>query len=76
MKKCLYCQENDESKLIMSSRLVNGTVKTIDICFRCFWLDKFRNKEEGKEMNGVLSERETIEGIESIRSINPLGLQE
>jgi len=72
---CKFCGERDESKLIMSSRLVNGIVETIDICFKCYWRDKFEAETKG-DMNGVLSEGETVEGIESARSINPFGLQE
>ena len=72
---CKFCGERDESKLIMSSRFVNGIVETVDICFKCYWRDKFEAEAKG-DMNGILSEGETVGRIESVGSINPLGLQE
>ena len=78
--RCRYCDERDGSNLIMSSRLVNGRVETIDICFRCFWLEKFKAEGEdiskGEDGESILSEGEATEGIESVRITNPLGLQE
>lgn len=50
--ECRYCGERDESKLIMSSRFVNGRVETIEICFRCFWREDF--EAEGED--GISSE--------------------
>ena len=47
---CKYCGERDSLKLIWSSRAINGRVETIEICFPCYWLDKFRSEGE----NGIL----------------------
>ena len=71
---CKYCGEKDESKLLMSSRLINGEVVHIDLCLRCFWIDRFKAQREDDK--GILPEREVFEGIESARSVNTLGLQE
>ena len=51
--RCKYCNEVDESRLIMSTRLVNGRVETIDICLRCFWRDKFVHEAGGEDGNTI-----------------------
>lgn len=66
MAKCQFCNEQDESKLILSSRFVNGRVEHIEICFRCFWLDKFKAEGDGKS---ILQERESFRRTNSERGI-------
>jgi hypothetical protein len=34
---CKYCNDKDESKLVMRSRVVNGKVETVNICTSCLW---------------------------------------
>jgi len=46
--KCEFCSEEREDELIMSTRLVRGKVKHIWICFRCFWLEKFKARENAR----------------------------
>lgn len=60
---CKYCGEKDESKLLMSSRLINDEVVHIDLCLRCFWIDRFRNGRE----HGTIPEREVYERIKPAR---------
>lgn len=64
---CRYCGETDESKLTMSSRWVNGKVETLDVCVRCFWLDKsWHENGRAQSISNVredeTSERELSEG--------------
>lgn len=59
MQRCKFCGESDESKLILSSRFVNGKVEQESICFRCFWLDKFVH-EDGDLLSEELLERTEI----------------
>lgn len=54
---CKYCGERDCFNLFLSSRLVNGKIETFEVCFSCYWLDRFRSEGE----NARLSEFE--EGI-------------
>jgi hypothetical protein len=63
MAHCKYCNEQDESRLIMSSRLVNGRVETIDICFRCYWRERFEAEGDGESLReGELQHEEEICG--------------
>jgi hypothetical protein len=34
---CKYCNEKDESKLVMRSSVVNGKVETVNMCSSCLW---------------------------------------
>lgn len=34
---CKFCNEKDESKLVMRSSVVNGKVETVNICSSCLW---------------------------------------
>lgn len=38
---CKFCSQSDESRLVLSSRLVNGTVIHEWVCFSCLWRDEF-----------------------------------
>jgi hypothetical protein len=71
MEQCYYCHDKDPGRLILSTRVVNGKVVTVDICPRCFWLDQFR--AEGEDGNAL---REGREREVSARSLNSFGLQE
>lgn len=62
MANCAFCNESDESRLIMSTRIINGRIETIDICPGCFWIEKFRAEAEG-ENGDRLSEQGIEEGI-------------
>ena len=35
--KCKYCNEMDESKLLMRSTVIKSQVETITICTSCLW---------------------------------------
>ena len=47
---CRYCGESDPFELTVCTRFVNGKAETIEVCFNCYWIDKFRSetKEDGK----------------------------
>ncbi|MFH1637396.1 MAG: hypothetical protein ABIB71_03155 [Candidatus Woesearchaeota archaeon] len=60
---CKYCNEMDESRLAMSTRFANGRVETIDLCLRCFWLDRFRAGGDGETLR-----EQAIEGISTERT--------
>lgn len=38
---CKYCGETDPFLLTMSTRMINGMALSFDVCFRCYWRDKF-----------------------------------
>lgn len=48
MARCAFCDDSDEGRLIMSTRIINGEVETIDICPGCFWIEKFKAEAEGE----------------------------
>ena len=73
MACCQICGEKDESKLTMSTRVVNGKVETIDVCLACFWIEKSR--AEGKDGN-KLSEQASERANKSTRDTDPFGLPE
>lgn len=52
---CKFCNENDPLNLTMSTRIVNGKVKTAEVCFRCYWRERFMAGGE----DGMLSEGKT-----------------
>lgn len=55
--KCNYCDETAESKLLVRSSMVNGIVKSIDICLSCFWFKRIRvAMKDGK----ILSKKKAI----------------
>ena len=49
---CEFCDEKDKSRLGMRSRVVNGKVKTVEICFSC--LGK-KLMQDGKLLSNSLS---------------------
>ena len=60
---CEYCSEQDISRLGMRSKLVNGKVKTVEICASCLgkklrWI---------KPENGKLISRENQLGRETFK---------
>jgi hypothetical protein len=66
MVHCNYCGESDESRLIISSRFVNGEVKHNVFCSKCFWREKFETEGgDGK----LLSEDEKCRRTNSEREI-------
>lgn len=71
MGECVFCHEKDQNKLMMSTRVVNGKVETIDVCLACFWIDKSR--AEGKVGNKL---SEQCERAVSTRSLDSPCLQE
>lgn len=62
MQHCKFCGEPDESRLILSSRFVNGKVEQELVCFRCFWRDKFVHEAEGEDDRTELRYKEKICG--------------
>ena len=72
-EKCYFC--GSKEGLMISSRCINGKVKTIDICLRCYWRERFEAEAKGNGKS-ILSEGEAIERIDPAGSINPLGLRE
>lgn len=58
---CRFCGESDPFKLTMSTRAVNGRAASCEVCFNCYWMEKF--EQEVKEMENGKSLRESEEGI-------------
>lgn len=49
---CKFCSQNDESRLALSSRLVNGKVIHEWVCLDCLWAGLFMfMKEDGKTLS-------------------------
>ena len=42
---CAYCGEQDESRLILSSRVVKGSVEQEWVCSNCLWRDEFVHED-------------------------------
>jgi hypothetical protein len=55
---CKYCGEADPLKITMSTRMIKGRAVTIDVCFNCYFREKFA--AEGENGNSL---REFEEGI-------------
>ena len=51
---CRYCGESDPFELTVCTRFVNGKAESVDLCFRCYWREKFVH--EAKEDGSALSE--------------------
>lgn len=70
--ECKYCGEKDESRLVMSTRVVNGQLEDADVCLGCLWFKEFEHEgENGK----LLSKKKNIERTESAGSSNTINLQ-
>ncbi|MBN1156814.1 hypothetical protein JXA85_04300, partial [Candidatus Woesearchaeota archaeon] len=52
---CRYCGESDPFKLTLSTRAVNGKAESREVCFNCYWLEKF--EQEVREMRDGASLR-------------------
>ncbi len=63
---CRFCGESDPLKLMMSTRIINDKVVTIDVCCNCYYREKFEaevmgNMGDGKALQseeGIFEERE------------------
>lgn len=73
MKKCRYCNETDETKLVMSTRMINGKALTFDVCSGCLWREKFEagvmEMKHGKTLRspdwkGIYKDRKFLEFLE------------
>lgn len=49
---CIFCGESDPFKLTMSTRMIKGKVVTIDVCFNCYYREKFEAEVIGNMGNG------------------------
>jgi hypothetical protein len=48
---CKYCGEADPLKITMSTRMIKGRAVTIDVCFNCYYREKFAAEgENGKAL--------------------------
>lgn len=68
---CKFCSQSDESRLALSSRLVNGKVIHEWVCLDCLFVDMFRTL--GKYGN-ALSEKGNRKRI--LEEREPSGLHE
>lgn len=62
---CIFCGESDPFKLTMSTRMINGKAVTVDVCFNCYYREKFEAEvmgmRDGKALRfeeGIFEERE------------------
>lgn len=56
---CEYCDEKDESMLVMRSSVVNGKVETVNICTSCLWKQLLDDKSEDEKQ---LSDKDSNNG--------------
>ena len=49
---CIFCGESDPFKLTMSTRMINGKAVTVDVCFHCYYREKFEAEVIGNMGNG------------------------
>ncbi len=51
--RCVHCGENEKSRLVARSKVVNGKVETIDICLECWWTKEINvDVKDGKRKSG------------------------
>jgi len=64
-KKCKFCSQSDESRLALSSKLVNGKVIHEWVCLDCLFVDIFVTLGEyGKRTTGRENRRELLSGTQ------------
>ena len=71
--KCVLCGESDPLKLVISTRFVNEKALSVELCFRCYWREKFLH-EDGRMVSEELCGREDDKAAAG--SFDPLGLRE
>ncbi len=49
---CIFCGESDPFRLTMSTRMIKGKVVTIDVCFHCYYREKFEAEVIGNMGDG------------------------
>ena len=54
--KCAFCGEEDEQKLLLSTRVVGEKVEHTQMCFGCWWAERFEWKKKFK--NGTRTQKE------------------
>ena len=70
---CIFCGESDPFKLTMSTRMINGEAVTVDVCFNCYYREKFEaevigNMADGKALRfeeGIYDQSEFYELLSS-----------
>lgn len=74
MKRCKYCNQSDEGRLALSSRLVNGKVMHEWVCLDCLFKDMFHTiKEYGKSLPELCEELRTRKTENAIKRVKPVG---
>ena len=67
---CKYCGESDPYKLTMSTRIINDKAITTDVCFNCYYREKFEAEVMGNMGDGrILPKRKADR--ESFRQRKP-----
>ena len=56
--QCKYCGETDETKLTMSTRMINGKAVTVDVCLCCRWSEEYESGGKGKMKAGKILSKE------------------
>ena len=51
---CKYCKETDETKLVMSTRMINGKAVTVDVCLCCRWREEYES-EYGRSISAEVA---------------------
>jgi len=58
---CKYCNEKDESKIVMRSTVVDGRVETENICTSCLWEQLLNDhSEDGNLLSKQASPERTL----------------
>ena len=66
---CKFCGESDPLKLMMSTRIINDEVVTIDVCFDCYYREKFEAEANGNSLQSEEGIFEEPEFYESVRRV-------
>jgi hypothetical protein len=39
--KCAFCGEENQEKLLLSTRVIGDKVEHVEMCFGCWWVERF-----------------------------------
>lgn len=57
--ECIFCGEKDEGQLTLCTRVINGSIKQVDVCLGCWWHERaiWENRVENERRRQILSEQ-------------------
>lgn len=58
LMECIFCGEKDEGQLTLCTRVINGSIKHVDVCLGCWWHERaiWENRVENERRRKILQD--------------------